>query len=347
MLLASTTDRCLLYLSLVLPVWLSILNGCTPNEYELKEPDRFVRMSIPADNPFTTAGVALGRRLFFDPLLSRDSSLSCADCHQPRLAFTDGRARSRGVAGQLTSRSAPSLVNVAYVINGFFWDGRVATLEEAVLHPITEPTEMGHDLEELLADLRSHPDYPALFRQAFGTDTKLNRRQLGKALAQYLRSLLSGPSRYDRFKNGGLQLTAAEDRGRRIFFDMDDALPAAECGHCHVEPLFAHPGFFNNGLEESLQGEILIDPGRAGVSGRNSDRAAFRTPSLRNVALTAPYMHDGRFADLERVIDHYNSGGRYAENVNPNVRVLGLSERDKQDLIAFLHTLTDERFITE
>lgn len=294
----------------------------------------------------TTAGVSLGKTLFFDPILSRDSTLSCADCHRPELAFTDGRSFSRGVAGRRTLRTAPSLLNVGYVTTGLFWDGRAATLEEAVLHPIVDSTEMGNSWQRLIPLLRAHPDYPGSFRQAFDSRAGITREEVGKALAQYLRTLVSASSRYDRYKRGEAALTASEDRGRRIFFDIDPALPAAECGHCHLDPLFNHPGYFNTGLDEINSPYDITDPGRAAVSGLRKDLGAFRTPSLRNIARTAPYMHDGRFATLAEVVDHYNQGGRYAENVNPNVRVLALTEQDKIDLIAFLNTLTDEETVT-
>lgn len=316
-------------------------------DYPVAEPARFVRMNIPEDNPLTEAGVALGRRLFFEPMLSVDSTISCASCHVPGRAFTDGTVRSPGVNGHRSLRNSPSLINVGYQTNGLFWDGRMADLETLVIHPVEDTNEMGNSWEKLILRLREHEEYPTLYREAFGIDSVegIDRSLTARALAQYLRTLVSGGSRYDRYKAGQIDLTPSEDRGRRIFFDIDDGLPVSECGHCHVEPLFSGLEYFNNGLDEVYGPEDFTDRGKGGISGRVGEMGTFRTPSLRNIALTAPYMHDGRFATLEEVIDHYNSGGNYGENVHPNVRPLHLSERDKADLIAFLHTLTDDQFL--
>lgn len=317
-----------------------------PVPFEREEPDRFVKMAIPLDNPLTEAGVVLGRKLFFDPILSGDQTIGCASCHRSELAFADGRALSQGVKSNQTRRNSPSLINIGYQTNGLFWDGREKQLEQLVIHPVQDSSEMGNDWEVLLARLRSHQEYPALYRRAFGLRSReeINQERTAKALAQYLRTLVSKRSRYDLYKAGKLTLTAAEDRGRRIFFDIDDGLPVAECGHCHVEPLFSGLEYFNNGLDEVYQATDFTDPGRGAVSGRLGEIGTFRTPSLRNVAITAPYMHDGRFSTLEEVIDHYAQGGHYSENVHPNVHRLQLSEGDKADLIAFLNMLTDETY---
>lgn len=300
-------------------------------------------MVIPEDNPLTKAGVALGKRLFFDPILSVDSTLSCAGCHQPARAFTDGLAFSRGVNGHRSLRNAPSLLNIGYQTNGLFWDGRIEDLETLVVHPVQDTNEMGNDWDTLLQKLRTHESYPAYYRRAFGITepAEIDQVLTARALAQYLRSLISGNSRYDQYKAGLITLTAAEDRGRRIFFDIDDGLPVSECGHCHVEPLFSGLEYFNNGLDEVYDPQDFPDQGRGKISGRIGEMGTFKTPSLRNITLTAPYMHDGRFATLEEVIDHYASGGKYSEHVHPNVRKLDLTEQDKADLIAFLQTLTE------
>ncbi|PHN05883.1 hypothetical protein CRP01_14960 [Flavilitoribacter nigricans DSM 23189 = NBRC 102662] len=306
-------------------------------------------MEIPADNQLTVAGVALGKQLFFDPLLSADSTVSCSSCHLPGRAFTDGQILSRGVAGHRSLRNSPSLLNVGYQTEGLFWDGRVNDLEELIVHPVQDTNEMAGDWTELTTKLRDHPEYPLLFRKAFGIDTvaAIDQELTVRAIAQYLRTLVSGNSRYDRYKAGEVILTASEDRGRRIFFDIEDGVPTSECGHCHVEPLFSGLEYFNNGLDEVYDPKNFPDAGKGGISGRVGEMGSFRTPSLRNVALTAPYMHDGRFATLEEVMDHYVSGGKYSENVHPNVRRLDFSERDKADLIAFLQTLTESEFLKE
>lgn len=320
-----------------------------PQAYVLEEPARFVRMAVPEDNPLTKAGVELGKQLFFDPLLSVDSTVSCSSCHLPGRAFTDGTALSRGVKGHLSLRNSPSLINVGYQTNGLFWDGRVQELEELVLHPVQDTNEMGNNWAQLMVRIRNHIEYPVLYRKAFGIDTvaAIDQDLTAKALSQYLRTLVSGKSRYDRYKAGEIALTASEDRGRRIFFDIDDGVPTSECGHCHVEPLFSGLEYFNNGLDEVYSAADFSDAGKGAISGRVGEMGTFRTPSLRNVALTAPYMHDGRFATLEEVIEHYTSGGKYGENVHPNVHTLDLDEQDKADLIAFLNTLTEEAYLNE
>lgn len=318
-----------------------------PEPYYLEEPSRFVRMDVPDHNPLTQAGVALGKKLFFDPLLSADSTISCFSCHQADRAFTDGQALSPGVNGHQSLRNTPSLINVGYQTNGLFWDGRLTDLETLVIHPVQDTNEMAGDWDVLITKIRSHPEYPALYRQAFGIDSSraIDQSLTAQALAQYLRTLVSESSRYDRYKAGEVDLTQSEDRGRRIFFDIEDGVPTSECGHCHVEPLFSGMEYFNNGLDEIYSASDFSDAGKGGISGRVGEMGAFRTPSLRNIAITAPYMHDGRFTRLEEVIEHYVSGGKYSENVHPNVRPLDLDEQDKADLIAFLKTLTEDRFL--
>jgi len=309
----------------------------------LEEAPYFVKMAMPADNPLTPSGIELGRRLFYDPLLSRDSTISCASCHRQELAFTDGRAVSRGVDGRAGDRSAMSLVNVGYYYRGLFWDGRTATLEEQANHPLTDPREMDNDWPTILERLRRKDAYFPYFSEAFGLDAPeaIREEHVRKALAQFQRTLVSHNAKWDRVERGEAVFTAAEKRGWAIFFDASEALPQAECSHCHSDPLFSNLKFFNNGIDSARN----LEQGRAVVTGRPSDVGKFRTPTLRNIELTAPYMHDGRFSTLEEVIDHYASGGHPAPNVNPNVRRLNLTERDKADLIAFLKTLTDTTFI--
>ncbi len=316
----------------------AVLTAARP--YRLNEPAHFVKMGVPGDNPLTEAGVALGRRLFFDPILSIDSTVSCATCHRPEAAFTDGRAVSTGVAGRQGRRSAPSLLNVGYYHTGLFWDGRAPSLEAQAVHPVQDSLEMAGDWPETERRLQGHEWYPAMFRAAFGIKEKsaIDQELVVKALAQFQRTLISGDARFDRVMRGEAKFTPAEERGRLIFFDASPAVPAAECSHCHNDPLFTNLEYFNNGVDP-WQG--AADSGRIAVTGRPADRQRFRAPTLRNIAVTAPYMHDGRFETLEAVLAHYNSGGHSAPNLNPNVRPLSLSEQDQRDLIAFLHTLTD------
>jgi len=306
-------------------------------------------MAIPADNPTTAAGLELGRYLFYDPILSADSSQACADCHFQDLAFTDAQAKSTGALGPTGNRSAMSLANVGLYYNGLFWDGRVQSLEAQSLHPITDPKELAGEWPGILSRLRKNADYPARFKAAFGLERAVDIRpeHVGKALAQFERSLLSFDSKFDRVQRGEAAFTVSELRGWNIFFDANPELPMAECNHCHVDPLFSTLQYENNGLQQLKGNREYADNGREVVTGRTSDRGKFRVPTLRNITLTAPYMHDGRLKSLEEVLDHYNSGGHDGLTVSPNVRPLALSEEDKVDLLAFLNTLTDSTFITK
>jgi cytochrome c peroxidase len=298
-------------------------------------------MLLPDDVPITDLGIELGRRLFFDPILSLDSTISCASCHDPALAFTDGRAQAIGINGRIGRRGSLSLANVGYYHTGFFWDGRATTLEEQILHPIRDSLEMASNPRLVAQRLKNHPIYgPALSR--------LENGGIGAwvvALAQFQRSLISADAKYDRVRLGKEEFTTAEQRGFDIFFDVGNGLPTGECAHCHIEPHFTNRAFENNGLDQALTLDDFSDRGRGGVTGQPYHNGMFRVPTLRNIELTAPYMHDGRFATLEEVVEHYNQGGNYAANVNPNVHELGLSVADQQDLVAFLKTLTDTSFV--
>lgn len=331
-------------------VWTVLIASCTlentSTPYHLEEPDLFVKMAIPKENPLTNEGIALGRMLFYDPILSADSSMSCASCHEIQYSFSDQQQKSKGVRGERGNRSAMPLHNVGYYYKGLFWDGRAATLEAQVHFPIVDPLEFDHSWESVIDRLQNHSKYPVYFQAAFG-QKEISKDLVTKALAQFERTLISSNSTYDQVVAGGNSFTASENRGFQIFFDMDPAkkLPHSECGHCHIDPLFTDLKFHNNGIEEIKSLEDFQDLGRGGVSRNKYDNGKFRTPSLRNVALTAPYMHDGRFTTLNEVLDHYVSGGHLADNASPNVRKLNFTEQDKQDLIAFLHTLTDSSFI--
>lgn len=328
---------------------LIICTCCTrkPKPVHLINPPGFVKMAIPEDNPLTEEGIALGRMLFYDPILSADSSLSCATCHIIQLGFTDGKTLAEGIDGNQSRRSAPSLANIGYYYKGLFWDGRVATLEEQALLPVEDSVELGHSWERVEQLLQEHPIYPKHFEAAFGIKNKkeIDRYLAAKAIAQFERSLISKDSKFDRVQRGEEQFTASEKRGWTIYFDASDELPKSECGHCHLDPLFTNLDFFNNGIEQVDSLEAFPDKGRGAVTGWVYNNGQFRTPTLRNIELTAPYMHDGRMETLEEVLEHYISGGHFTENVNPNVRRLHFSERDKKDLIAFLKTLTDTLFI--
>ena len=282
---------------------------------------------------------SLGAALFFDPTLSIDESLSCSSCHQPALAFTDGKQVAIGVDGRKGTRNTMTLMNLETIHTGYFWDGRVMELEEQVLHPITQHQEMGADLKQVLVKLSKNSNYHWLFEGSAMGENPTER--LGKALAAYLRSITLNDSKFDRVMAGKENFTLSEERGWAIFFDATDFLPHGECSHCHVDPHFTNHQFFNNGISAIDLSNLPEDQGQRGVTGIPQQIGRFRTPTLRNIAVTAPYMHDGRFQTLEEVMDHYNLGGQQGFNVNPNVRPLHLTKEDIEDVIAFLYTLTD------
>lgn len=320
-----------------------------PVPYMPDVPDNFPALEQPSDNLMTIDGIRLGRKLFYDPILSIDSTISCGSCHQQSGSFTDQVALSTGVAGT-TARSSMTLINVGFNYHGLFWDGRASTLEEQALMPVEDPLEMGENWENVEQKLRKHPVYPEEFRKAFGIErtSGITKEYAAKAIAQFERSLVSGGNtRYDRFARGEIFLEENEYNGFLMFFDdLDPALPDAECGHCHNAPLFATNDYFNNGLQESADLFGFPDKGLGLSTGKPSDNGKFKAPTLRNIAFTAPYMHDGRFETLEEVLDHYNSGGKLSPNKSSFLYPLKLTESQKADIIAFLHTLTDSTTLT-
>jgi len=270
--------------------------------------------------------VALGKRLFFDSVLSRDRSLACASCHDPSRAFTDGRAVAVGVFGRQGTRSAPALINRGYGAS-FFWDGRTPTLEQQVLQPIQDPKEMDMTLDEALARLKDHPDYPEQFRSAFGAEVSVEG--LARALASYLRTILSGDAPVDRYLNGDRAALSEQARqGLNIFRGKGN------CSACHVGPTFTDERFHNTGV--AWRDGQWLDPGRYAVSGGEADRGAFKTPTLREIAQTAPYMHDGSLASLADVVEFYDRGGNSNPHIDSEVRPLRLSDDEKKALAAFL-----------
>ena len=325
--------------------YLVLSPSLSPTPYTLPQPWGFGTMEIPSDNPMTVQGVELGQQLFFDPILSADSTMSCGSCHFPKRGFTDNLPVSRGIHGKPGVRSSMSLMNVGYMNTGLFWDGRVMGLEDQALLPVADSSELAHQWSHVEWNLRKHPEYRQAFSDAFGIrDTlSLTRDLVVKALAQYERSLVSsGTSRYDRFRAGTLELTPDEQIGYDLFFDISPEVKDAECGNCHNAPLFTTNEFVNNGVQAAKTLADFKDTGRGAITGNRYDNGKFRIPTLRNITLTAPYMHDGRFATLEEVIDHYNEGGQISPNIHSLVRPLGLTEKEKGQLLAFLHTLTDE-----
>jgi cytochrome c peroxidase len=283
--------------------------------------------------------------LFNDPRLSRDNSQSCASCHEPARAFTDARPQSIGVDGDRGRRNAMPLINLAWA-KEFFWDGRARTLREQVLLPIQDAHEMHDTLARVVAKVAADPHYPAQFKAAFGS-TEITTNRLALALEQFLLTLVSQESRFDHAARKLATLTPQEQRGLQLFVTEHDparGLRGADCFHCHGGNLFSNHQFMNNGLEEHTS-----DLGRKEVTQSEADRGKFKVPSLRNVALTAPYMHDGRFASLAAVIAHYNGPLHRSATLDPNLAKhpeagLNLSVEDQAALVAFLKTLTDEQF---
>lgn len=301
----------------------------------------------PDTNPTTDAGATLGRALFYDKRLSANFSIACSSCHQPQHGFSDPRKFSTGFEGGTTSRNSMGLSNARWYQRGhFFWDERAATLEDQVLQPVQNPVEMGMTLDVLTNRLAGEPFYGTLFTAAFGTPEVTSER-ISHALAQFVRSIVSTHSKYDegvtvRFAN----FTAQENLGRQIFFGR---VGNATCSACHGTDNFVPgPNINNNGLENPY-----VDKGLGAITGRPQDEGKFKVPSLRNIALTAPYMHDGRFATLEEVVEFYNSGVVDHPNLSPPLRRpdgsplrLNLSDTEKAALVAFLKTLTDESMTT-
>ncbi len=321
-----------------------------PSPYVLDIPSHFPAMVIPQDNPMTMEGVDLGKMLFYDPILSVDNTLSCSSCHLPEGSFTDNKAFSPGVTDMLTNRSSMSLLNIGFNNNGLFWDGRVNTLEEQALLPVEDPIELHNSWPDVEDRLRVDAEYPKLFRKAFGISdtTEISKDLAVKAIAQFERSLISsGRSKYDLVIAGDEVFTDEELLGHNIFFDIDpDVRRHAECGHCHNAPLFTTDEYFNNGLDD-VDEMALADDGRGAVTRVSFDNGKFRVPTLRNIMQSAPYMHDGRFTTLDEVIDHYDHGVKFSRNVDPNLRVLNLSQEDRQALKAFIMTLEDPVFMND
>lgn len=319
-----------------------------PTVYDLKIPKQFPEMDIPADNPMTTEGVELGRFLFYDKLLSANGTMSCASCHLPALNFTDGNATSKGVDNIAGRRSSMSLENVGFVNKGLFWDGRTKTLEEQALQPVEDPIELHNKWTQVIDKLKTHADYPTRFRKAFGiTDaSKITKELAAKAIAQFERSLVSGNAKVDKIFRREDEFTNDEYSGYLLFFNAAGA-PDAQCGHCHASPFYNTSDYFNNGLDSVSNLLNFKDLGRGVITKKTLDNGKFRAPSLRNIELTAPYMHDGRFKTLEEVVNHYASGGHYAENVDPfipQIALINMSEKQKRQIVLFLKTLTDTSF---
>ncbi len=287
-------------------------------------------MPIPEDNPLTPEKVGLGRKLFNERLLSRDKSIACATCHDPRRAFTDARPVAVGVLGRKGTRRVPALINRGYGA-AFFWDGRALSLEEQVVQPIQNPRELDMSLEEVVARLKDKQEYRREFRAAFDAD--VDATDLARALASYVRTILSGDSPFDRYMNGERDALSAEAKqGLAIFRGKGN------CTACHIGPNFSDEHFHNTGVA-SRDGKLL-DPGRFAVTGEEKDRGAFKTPSLREIARTPPYMHNGSLASLGQIIQFYNRGGNPNPWLDSEIHPLHLTTQEEKALIAFLQSLS-------
>jgi cytochrome c peroxidase len=303
---------------------------------------------LPRDNPLTVERVQLGRALFFDPRISINDRQACADCHAPEKAYADGKRVAIGAEGAAGTRNSMPLFNLAWK-HEFFWDGRANSLRAQVLQPVQNPIEMHQSLTNLVRKLQAASaiaagtNYPSLFAAAFGSH-EITPEKIALALENYLLTLTSFDAKFDRVLRGEAKFTAEEQRGFELFsteYDPRRGQFGADCFHCHGGPLFQGQAFANNGLDAEP-----ADTGRELVTGNAADRGKFAVPSLRNVALTAPYMHDGRFATLEEVVDHYATGVVRSATLDPNLAKhpdggVPLSATDKQALVAFLKTLTD------
>ncbi len=310
-----------------------------PTPFELVIPQGFPDMVIPEDNPLTVEGIALGRMLFYDSILSGDNSQSCASCHTQNFSFSDnGKRTSEGIDGIEGNRNSPSIINIGWMPS-LFWDGRAKSVEGQAFGPVPNPIEMHLEWPEAMNKLNSHSTYPELFYKAFGT-SEIDSLLVVKAIAQFERTIISSESKWDRYLRGEVTLTQAEARGFEIFFTEK-----GDCFHCHTTILFTDNIFHNNGLDS-----IFADEGLSNITDNQNDLGKFKTPTLRNIEFTAPYMHDGRFATIEEVIDFYSEGIVWSPTVDPLMKKvnhggLHLNDQEKASLIAFIKTLTDTSFV--
>jgi cytochrome c peroxidase len=280
---------------------------------------------IPADNPLTPEKIALGKLLYFDPRLSSDDTVSCASCHDPKKGWSNGSQFATGVRSQVGGRSAPTIINAAYA-ELQFWDGRAHQLEGQALGPIQNPIEMDHKLEECVAKLNKVPYYREQFRKVFNTD--VTPESLAKAIASFERTVLSGNAPYDKFKAGDkAALSESAQRGMNVFFNK------GHCSACHTGGAFSDQAFHNVGVGMSA---AKPDLGRYEVTKLAGDKGAFKTPTLREIARTAPYMHDGSLKTLEEVVEHYDKGGTPNPQLDEEIFPLKLTAQEKADLVTFM-----------
>ncbi|YCM45895.1 cytochrome c peroxidase [Verrucomicrobiaceae bacterium 227] len=328
---------CIAFLAGLPVLWLAAEREPTDTPKPLEFSEHFPKPNLPADNELTKERIALGERLFNDTILSIDGTVSCAACHVSDLAFSDDRRVSRGFEGRTGTRQSMPLFNLAWKKH-FFWDGRKSRIRDQVLEPIQDHQEMAANLDHVLLRLNRRKGYLQEFENTYGPGP-VTAEKLSLALENYLLTLVSDQSKYDDTVAGTAQLTVEEDRGKELFFSKPSR-GGAGCFQCHGGATFTDSEFRNNGLAPTE------DLGRHRVTGKAADKGLFVTPSLRNIELTAPYMHDGRFEALADVIAHYNDPIHQSPTVDKALPVKGLalSENDQEALIAFLKTLTDPRY---
>lgn len=295
-------------------------------------PEGFPNPVYDLSTNFSQAKFELGKKLFFDPILSEDMTVSCSSCHLPSAAFSDpGNAFSIGINNTIGRRNSPALINLAWQTS-FMWDGGVNHIEIQPLAPLTNPDEMGWDLAPIMANLNQNPQYKILFEEAFDTDS-ISAAYMFKALAHYMSCLISSNSKYDQYSRGEINFTSSELNGLNLF--------QQNCASCHSAPLFTDFSYRNNGIGWDPGSP---DIGRFIITQVNSDSLKFKVPTLRNIEVTFPYMHDGRINTLEEVVDHYASGNFHSD-ADPLISSISLSGTQKTDLVNFLKTLTDQDFL--
>lgn len=320
--------------------------------YQLDEPSHFPKMIIPPDNPMTVPGVELGRKLFYEKRLSGDNTLACAGCHSPQQSFSDENRYSKGITGKEGRRNSMALVNLGYQ-KFFFWDGRSKSLEEQILQPVQDPIEMHQSWTNAVIKIKADANYRKEFYNAFGTD-QVDSLLVAKSIAQFLRTMISGSSKYDvMYKqkyslplNGKEQaLLSSVTNEEWAGYDLFNSLNGGDCFHCHNGPLMQVELFSNNGLDQTFS-----DLGRGEVTKNPADYGKFKVPTLRNISATGPYMHDGRFQTLDEVIEHYSSGIKISPTISPSIEFANqggvqLDAFEKGLIKKFLLTLTDDDFI--
>ena len=324
--------------------------GYKPTPYQLNIPSHFPDMNIPADNPMTVEGVELGRFLFYEKRLSGNDQMSCGTCHTPNTSFSDSAKYSTGIDGIQGNRNAMALINLGWD-SFFFWDGRATSLEQQILEPVPNPIEMHLSWKKAISKLKKDTYYRNQFYKAFGVED-FDSTHAAKAIAQFIRTMISGSSKFDvmyKIENNK-PLNASEqavniDPEEWAGYDLFKSLNGADCFHCHNGPLMRVAKFSNNGLDFSF-----LDLGRGAITNNPNDHGKFKVPTLRNIALSAPYMHDGRFKNLDEVIEHYSSGIHASPTIDPLIEFssqggVQLDAQEKYLLKRFLMTLTDNTFI--